>query len=365
MAQACNQNLKRNGLPNSVQPNNLLGSFSPVGQQMRGGYSSLSLASATYLMEEKLQNEMKKLQSELKTEKEKNDALNSQLNINSNLMAAFEQSLTTLNTRLRQMTTLNEKKDAEIEQLTTELTELKASKSNSEQSADKHNEQLKVDVLTKEAINNGEETKAEDEGEAKLLRIIEDLRRQLIAKDRLLTDTRLEALSAAHQLEQLESKYGADHNIVVNDEDLDEGVMVTNHSPSDSDAITDSAHFSEINSQISKNTPNRSDNSSTPFEGLSTMDNQLNGSSNQTGNPNECALEQKHNNYELGSLNYENRNDHYQDNQSSNSSDLHTDDKNCNQHVSSEASGSAKMPFNEFDSSILVEKMKNNLLAIN
>lgn len=49
---------------------------------MRAGHSSLSLASSSYMIEDKLQNEIKKLQSELKSEKEKNEALNSQLNIN-------------------------------------------------------------------------------------------------------------------------------------------------------------------------------------------------------------------------------------------------------------------------------------------
>lgn len=49
---------------------------------MRAGHSSLSLASSSYMIEDKLQNEIKKLHSELKSEKEKNEALNSQLNIN-------------------------------------------------------------------------------------------------------------------------------------------------------------------------------------------------------------------------------------------------------------------------------------------
>lgn len=49
---------------------------------MRAGHSSLSLASSSYMIEDKLQNEIRKLQSELKSEKEKNEALNSQLNIN-------------------------------------------------------------------------------------------------------------------------------------------------------------------------------------------------------------------------------------------------------------------------------------------
>lgn len=214
---------------------------------MRAGHSSLSLASSSFLIEDKLQNEIKKLQSELKSEKEKNEALSSQLNINTSLMAAFEQSLTTLNTRLRQLTTLNEKKDKEIEELRDQIrpkfNSYAGQEANSEVSSPNNNDSCEKEVRISEKDSSSE---------AGLNKVIEDLKRQLIEKDRILTDTRLEALSAAHQLEQLESKLNGEQSLLMNEDDLDEGVMVVNHSPSDSDAITDSVHFNELSSKLNK-----------------------------------------------------------------------------------------------------------------
>lgn len=68
---------------NQPNSNNILSS--PI----RGGYSSLSLTSSSLIIEEKLQNEIKKLQSELRSEREKNEALNSQLNINVSSNSTF------------------------------------------------------------------------------------------------------------------------------------------------------------------------------------------------------------------------------------------------------------------------------------
>lgn len=158
-------------------------------------------------------------------------------------MAAFEQSLTTLNTRLRQLTTLNEKKDKEIEDLRDQLNRTKLGcyvdqQVNSDVVSPSSSGGIEKQTVTSEKDNSSEQS---------LIKVIEDLKRQLIEKDRILTDTRLEALSAAHQLEQLESKLNGEHSLLVNEDDLDEGVMVVNHSPSDSDAITDSTHFTEVN----------------------------------------------------------------------------------------------------------------------
>jgi len=215
--------------------------LSSLHHSMRAGHSSLSLATSSFIVEEKLHNEIRKLQDELKMERDKNEALNSQLNINSSLMAAFEQSLTTLNTRLRQLTTLNEKKENEIVELREQL-RLKSEVGSEQSSAPS----VQHDNVT------GQSNHVDTGREQDLLKQVEDLKRQLIEKDRLLTDTRLEALSAAHQLEQLESKLNGEHSFITNEDDLDEGVIVVNHSPSDSDAVTDSAHFSEIHNQISK-----------------------------------------------------------------------------------------------------------------
>lgn len=164
-------------------------------------------------------------------------------------MAAFEQSLTTLNTRLRQLTALNEKKDQEIEELRNKLGSIQSMNEDIDSGA-------KSDFGPKSLVDSDKSKTSENEkdntSEQNLMEQVANLRRQLVEKDRLLTDMRLEALSAAHQLEQMESKFNRDHSLVTNDEDLDEGVLVANHSPSDSDAITDSAHFSEINSQSNK-----------------------------------------------------------------------------------------------------------------
>lgn len=197
-------------------------------------------------------------------------------------MAAFEQSLTTLNTRLRQLTTLNEKKDNEIEELRAQLNSAKlfpGDKNSPSGIEENNNNEIKKSYANSERDNYSESS---------LLKIIEELRRQLIEKDRLLTDTRLEALSAAHQLEQLESKLNGENSMLANEDDLDEGVMVVNHSPSDSDAITDPAHFNDITSQIRRaNHISTSDNISFTqkshndiFEGSNNnVDNQSNHSS--------------------------------------------------------------------------------------
>lgn len=221
---------------------------------IRTGHSSLSLASSSYVLEDKLHSEIKKLQKELQSEKEKNEALNSQLNINSSLMSAFEQSLTTLNSRLRQLSAINEKKDNEITELREHiqsihlLSDREGTMSKSPVDDTTTNDTSSEAQQTTQSTNDNSEK--ESDSERYLLKTIEDLKKQLIEKDRLLTDTRLEALSAAHQLEQLESKLNGEHSLLVNEDDLDEGVNLINHSPSESDATTDSAHFSEMNNQL-------------------------------------------------------------------------------------------------------------------
>lgn len=85
MAQVSQSPMRRIGLNTPVSngvSTGIISQLSSLHHPMRAGHSSLSLASSTFLIEDKLQNEIKKLQSELKSEKEKADALNSQLNIN-------------------------------------------------------------------------------------------------------------------------------------------------------------------------------------------------------------------------------------------------------------------------------------------
>lgn len=289
MAQVSQSPLRRLGLntPNgSGVSSSMLNHLPGVNQPIRAGHSSLSLASSSFIIEDKLHNEIRKLQSELKSEKEKNEALNSQLNINSGVMAAFEQSLATIKTRLRQLTTLNEKKDNEIEKLKEQLGALKSSSvstntiGGTSPNYDSHITQRDNDKCV---IESERDSRSERDS---LLKTIEELRRQLIEKDRLLTDTRLEALSAAHQLEQLESKMNGDHSLLANEDDLDEGVMVVNHSPSDSDAITDSAHFSEINNQTNKSNQ-RCNNDNISFS--NNLSNNSSNAANSYDNPDALA----------------------------------------------------------------------------
>lgn len=263
----------------------------------------------------------------------------------SSLMAAFEQSLTTLNTRLRQLTTLNDKKDKEIEELREQVKYSTLNRS-SEQvsngsytlgSAQVSPQNNAVDDNNHKSSNITISEIDSTSEEQNLIKIIEDLKRQLIEKDRLLTDTRLEALSAAHQLEQLESKLNGEHSLLANDDDLDEGVMVVNHSPSDSDAITDSAHFSEINtSHMSRSNRRRNDNIS--FTQLTNNNNNNNADSSPENNNT--------------------------DDQSNHSSDYQVEVKHSkDQHIMSE---SFSQQFNEnCDPSEVMGKLMDNLLITN
>lgn len=351
--------------------NGILSQLSNSNHPIRAGHSSLSLASSSFLIEDKLQHEIKKLMTELKSEREKNEALNSQLNINSNLMAAFEQSLTTLNTRLRQLTTLNEKKDEEIaelrEQLKGRLSVPSSEKSTSpimmeiNNNSNHHNNSSNNIKLSVQDLSG-----ADKDSEQNLKKIIEDLRKQLIEKDRLLTDTRLEALSAAHQLEQLESRLNGEHSILVNEDDLDEGVMVVNHSPSDSDAITDSAHFSEINSsQVGKST-NHSVNvedmiSFTPTR-VCPNRNQPNNyctaktaSSNTTNSNNNSTSDTSEQVHHL-----------HQDDLSNHSSDFHVEDKALDQSASRALSDGGPQQLDSQAREVdAMDKLMDNLLVTN
>lgn len=218
-------------------------------------------------------------------------------------MAAFEQSLTTLNTRLRQLTTLNEKKDKEIEDLRDQLSRTKfdcyvEQQVGSDVVSPSSSDAIEKQLATSEKDNSSEQC---------LMKTIDDLKRQLIEKDRILTDTRLEALSAAHQLEQLESKLNGEHSLLVNEDDLDEGVMVVNHSPSDSDAITDSTHFNEMNSKsnsskeksnndnLSLRQTNYSVNLNNANENINVIDSspENNYTDNQSNHSSECLIDLK------------------------------------------------------------------------
>lgn len=237
---------------------------------------------------------------------------------------------------------MNEKKDEEIEKLEETISALKSSReSNYKDSSNdvdgetqNHNNKDKGENSDRVAIDSEKDKTSEQN----LMKLVEDLKRQLIEKDRLLTDTRLEALSAAHQLEQLESKLNGENSLLVHEDDLDEGVMVVNHSPSDSDAITDSAHFSEINSQISK--PSQRCNGDSKF---------CKATSNSNVNVNENNLENSAEN---------NNNVDYQSNHSS---DYQLEVKAKDQQTT--VSESTSQQFNGNESSAMSELLDSLLLS--
>lgn len=166
-------------------------------------------------------------------------------------MGAFEQSLTTLNTRLRQLTTLNDNKDREIVELRNKLCIKEVGSENSNKCSNDNVSELTSKILMDDQFNCSQDNmKIRDKSDpnskdelvsssSDLKKQVDDLRRQLVEKDRLLTDMRLEALSFAHQMEQLESKLNRDTSLVnqTDDEGFNDDATqnkALNQSPSDS-----------------------------------------------------------------------------------------------------------------------------------
>uniref|UniRef100_A0A8D0GSM7 Neuron navigator 1 n=1 Tax=Sphenodon punctatus TaxID=8508 RepID=A0A8D0GSM7_SPHPU len=109
------------------------GSFRDPLEDVHGSVLSLaSSASSTYSSaEERMQSEqIRKLRRELESSQEKVATLTSQLSANANLVAAFEQSLVNMTSRLRQLAETAEEKDTELVDLRDTIDFLK--KKNSE-----------------------------------------------------------------------------------------------------------------------------------------------------------------------------------------------------------------------------------------
>ncbi|XP_067123010.1 neuron navigator 2-like isoform X4 [Centruroides vittatus] len=91
--------------------------------------SSLSLVSTTSSIystaEEKQAHEIKKLKRELEQAHEKVTTLTSQLTTNAHMVAAFEQSLSNMTTRLQHLTATAEQKDSELNELRSTIEALK------------------------------------------------------------------------------------------------------------------------------------------------------------------------------------------------------------------------------------------------
>ncbi|XP_065451048.1 neuron navigator 1 isoform X6 [Chrysemys picta bellii] len=112
------------------------GSFRDPADDVHGSVLSLaSSASSTYSSaEERMQSEqIRKLRRELESSQEKVATLTSQLSANANLVAAFEQSLVNMTSRLRQLAETAEEKDTELLDLRETIDFLK--KKNSEAQA--------------------------------------------------------------------------------------------------------------------------------------------------------------------------------------------------------------------------------------
>ncbi|XP_037397331.1 neuron navigator 1 isoform X4 [Pygocentrus nattereri] len=99
------------------------------GDDVHGSVLSLaSSASSSYSSaEERMQGEqIRKLRRELESSQEKVASLTSQLSANANLVAAFEQSLTLMTTRLQSLSVSAEQKDSELMELRKTIENLKA-----------------------------------------------------------------------------------------------------------------------------------------------------------------------------------------------------------------------------------------------
>ncbi|KAL7859474.1 hypothetical protein SRHO_G00146210 [Serrasalmus rhombeus] len=99
------------------------------GDDVHGSVLSLaSSASSSYSSaEERMQGEqIRKLRRELESSQEKVASLTSQLSANANLVAAFEQSLTLMTTRLQSLSASAEQKDSELMELRKTIENLKA-----------------------------------------------------------------------------------------------------------------------------------------------------------------------------------------------------------------------------------------------
>ncbi|KAF5274425.1 hypothetical protein FQR65_LT04341 [Abscondita terminalis] len=217
----------------------------PKNDDVHGSSISLvSTASSLYSSaEEKQAHEIRKLRRELTEAQEKVQTLTSQLSTNAHVVAAFEQSLSSMTQRLQNLTATAEKKDSELSELKAAMEALRAQSSqvgiglglarqpssdsvsslSSACSLEKHDKKKKKGWLrssfTKAFSRNAKVTKVQtQQSESESERThsssppppqidsgaeVAELQKQLREKDLVLTDIRLEALSSAHQLESL------------------------------------------------------------------------------------------------------------------------------------------------------------------
>ncbi|XP_022047463.2 neuron navigator 1-like isoform X1 [Acanthochromis polyacanthus] len=103
------------------------GSVLSLASNASSTYSSVSVGSMQNQAEERIQGEqIRKLRRELESSQEKVSNLTTQLTANANLVAAFEQSLALMTTRLQTLSLSHEQKDSELGELRETIEVLKA-----------------------------------------------------------------------------------------------------------------------------------------------------------------------------------------------------------------------------------------------
>ncbi|KAM4563273.1 neuron navigator 1 isoform 2-T3 [Odontesthes bonariensis] len=117
----------RSGSFRDREPNDEVhGSVLSLASNASSSYSSVSVGSMQTQAEERIQGEqIRKLRRELESSQEKVSCLTTQLTVNANLVAAFEQSLVMMTTRLQSLSISHEQKDSELMELRETIESLK------------------------------------------------------------------------------------------------------------------------------------------------------------------------------------------------------------------------------------------------
>ncbi|KAM8754994.1 neuron navigator 1-like isoform 5-T5 [Acanthopagrus schlegelii] len=108
----------RSGSFRDKEPDEVHGSVLSLASNASSSYSSVSVGGMHDQAEERIQGEqIRKLRRELESSQEKVSNLTTQLTANANLVAAFEQSLALMTTRLQSLSMSQEQKDSELLEL--------------------------------------------------------------------------------------------------------------------------------------------------------------------------------------------------------------------------------------------------------
>nr|XP_033484535.1 neuron navigator 1-like isoform X5 [Epinephelus lanceolatus]XP_033484536.1 neuron navigator 1-like isoform X5 [Epinephelus lanceolatus] len=116
----------RSGSFRDKEQDEVHGSVLSLASNASSSYSSVSVGSMQTQAEERIQGEqIRKLRRELESSQEKVSNLTTQLTANANLVAAFEQSLQLMTTRLQSLSISHEQKDSELVELRETIEALK------------------------------------------------------------------------------------------------------------------------------------------------------------------------------------------------------------------------------------------------